>query len=110
MVTLGKVLDKRPNILGITLARGGSKSIPEKNITLLEGQPLINYTINEAKKSSYLTDYIVSTDSIKIANIAKECARVIKENGVIIYNVDVIKYKTKSFLVFIKLKSFIFII
>ncbi len=73
MVTPGKVLDKRLNILGITLARGGSKSIPEKNITPLEGKPLIYYTINEAKKSSYLTDYIVSTDSLKIANVAKEC-------------------------------------
>lgn len=32
----------------------------------------------------------------EMTNIAKECARVIKENGVIIYNVDVIKYKTKN--------------
>lgn len=61
---------KKLNILGITLARGGSKSIPEKNITPIEGHPLIYYTIKEAKKSSFLNDYIVSTDSEKIADIA----------------------------------------
>jgi len=59
------------NILGITLARGGSKSIPEKNITLIEGHPLIYYTIEQAKKSIFLDEYIVSTDSEKIAEVAK---------------------------------------
>ncbi len=71
MVIPGKVLDKKLNILGITLARGGSKSIPNKNITLLDGMPLIYYTIKEAHESSFLSDYIVSTDSKKIAEVAK---------------------------------------
>lgn len=57
-------------ILGITLARGGSKSIKNKNITKILNKPLIYYTIKEAKKSKYLTDYIVSTDSKKIARVA----------------------------------------
>ena len=60
------------NILGITLARGGSKGIKNKNIINLNGKPLIFYTINEAKKSKYLNDYIVSTDSLKILKIAKK--------------------------------------
>ena len=52
-------------ILGITLARGGSKSIKNKNIVKIFNKPLIYYTIKEAKKSKFITDYIVSTDSKK---------------------------------------------
>jgi CMP-N-acetylneuraminic acid synthetase len=58
------------NILAITLARGGSKSVPRKNIKLLNGLPLIAYTINEAKKSKYINKYIVSTDDEEIKNIS----------------------------------------
>ena len=54
-------------ILAITLARGGSKKIKNKNIVLLNKKPLIYYTIKEAKKSKWITDYIVSTDSLKIS-------------------------------------------
>lgn len=60
------------NILGITLARGGSKSVPHKNIREIAGTPLIAYTITEALKSKYLTDYIVSTDDTKIAEVSKQ--------------------------------------
>lgn len=60
------------NILAITLARGGSKSVKNKNIRLLGGIPLIAHTINETKKSKYISDYIVSTDSKEIAETAKE--------------------------------------
>ena len=49
-------------ILAITLARGGSKSVPRKNIKEICGKPLIAYTIEEALKSSYIDDFIVSTD------------------------------------------------
>ena len=59
-------------ILGITLARGGSKGIKNKNIKLINKKPLIAHTILEAKKSIYINDYIVSTDSIKIASVAKK--------------------------------------
>lgn len=54
---------KNKKILAITLARGGSKGVRNKNIKLLRGKPLINYTIEEAKKSKYIDKYIVSTDS-----------------------------------------------
>ena len=60
------------NILGVTLARGGSKKIKNKNIIKINNFPLIYYTIKEALKSKYLSDYIVSTDSKKIAKIAKK--------------------------------------
>lgn len=59
-------------ILGVTLARGGSKSIPLKNIALINGVPLIAYTIREALKSELLDHYIVNTDSEEIANVARE--------------------------------------
>jgi CMP-N,N'-diacetyllegionaminic acid synthase len=62
--------DSKLRILGLTLARGGSKSVPKKNIKKIEGIPLIGYTISEALKSQYLTRYIVSTDDKDIQNIA----------------------------------------
>ncbi len=61
--------------LVIIPARGGSKGIKNKNIIKVKGLPLIAYTINAAKeliKSGYKTEIIVSTDSNKIAAIAKK--------------------------------------
>jgi CMP-N,N'-diacetyllegionaminic acid synthase len=58
------------NVLAITLARGGSKSIYKKNIAMLKGNPLISYTINAAIGSKYIDDYIVSTDDKEIAEVA----------------------------------------
>lgn len=57
-------------ILGITLARGGSKSVPRKNIRPINGIPMIAYTIAEALRSRYLTRYIVSTDDPEIRQTA----------------------------------------
>lgn len=62
---------KQKKILAIIPARGGSKGIPGKNIKLLAGKPLIAYTIESAKQSLYLDRVIVSTDSKKIASLAK---------------------------------------
>ena len=60
------------NILGVTLARGGSKSIAKKNIVKIKNKPLLFYTISEALRSKYLNEYIVSTDDIEIADVAKK--------------------------------------
>ena len=62
----------KKNILGVTLARGGSKGIKNKNLTKINGKPLIYFTINEAKKCKKITNYIVSTDSNKIKKVAKK--------------------------------------
>lgn len=59
-------------ILGLILARGGSKGIKEKNIIKLCGKPLIAWTINSALKSTKLTEVMLSTDSPKIAKIGKK--------------------------------------
>lgn len=56
-------------VLGIIPARFGSKRVKDKNIKLLNGKPLIQYTIECAKKSNYLTEVIVSTDSKKYADL-----------------------------------------
>lgn len=62
----------KPAILGITLARSGSKGVPGKNVRNLAGKPLIAYTIEEAKKSRWITEYIISTDSKDIQLLARE--------------------------------------
>ena len=59
-------------ILAIIPTRSGSKSIPNKNIIKVNKKPLIYYTIQQAKKSKFITDLIVSTDSLKIKKIAKK--------------------------------------
>jgi CMP-N-acetylneuraminic acid synthetase len=60
-------------ILGIIPARGGSKSIPRKNIKLFAGKPLINWSIETGLKSGILDRLIVSTDDQEIAGIS-QCA------------------------------------
>ncbi|HOK41905.1 MAG TPA: acylneuraminate cytidylyltransferase family protein [bacterium] len=59
-------------ILAIIPARAGSKRLPNKNIMLLNGKPLIAYPIEVALKSRVFDDVIVSTDSKKIAELAKK--------------------------------------
>lgn len=61
----------RNKILAIIPARGGSKSIPKKNIKLLAGKPLIYWTIKAAQESKLLNDTILSSDSTEIIDIAK---------------------------------------
>jgi len=59
-------------ILGLIPARGGSKSIPKKNIKLLNGKPLIQYTVEAAFESKKLTRFILSSDDEAIINVAKQ--------------------------------------
>ena len=53
-------------------ARGGSKGLPDKNIRLFSGKPLIAHTIDQAIESNLFTDVVVSTDSENIAKISRE--------------------------------------
>ncbi|MFC1931523.1 cytidylyltransferase domain-containing protein [Chloroflexota bacterium] len=64
-------MNKEPNIIAIIPARGGSKRLPRKNIRLLNGEPLIYYTIAAAKKSKYLQRLLVSTADSQITEIAR---------------------------------------
>ncbi|MDT0554152.1 acylneuraminate cytidylyltransferase family protein [Urechidicola vernalis] len=64
------------NLLITICARGGSKGIPQKNIKLLNGIPLIFYSLNTAIKFSTLSDFnvdiVLSTDSKQILNLVKQ--------------------------------------
>ena len=60
------------SVLAITLARGGSKGIPKKNIIDINGKPLLQYTVDEVKKSGYIDNYIVSTDDKTIHDICSK--------------------------------------
>lgn len=61
----------KQKILALIPARGGSKGIKDKNIIPLAGKPLIAYSIEAAKKSKYIDSIVVTTDSEKIAEVAK---------------------------------------
>lgn len=58
-------------VLGIIPARGGSKGVKRKNIKLLDGLPLISYSIQAAKESKLLTNFIVASEDDEILDIAK---------------------------------------
>lgn len=61
------------NILITICARGGSKGIPKKNIRLLNGKPLIGYTIEKANEFflQYDGDIVLSTDSDEIIGVCE---------------------------------------
>ena len=60
-------------ILITICARGGSKGIPNKNIKIIYGKPLIYYTLNSAnifkKKLDFEIDLVLSTDSKEIKEV-----------------------------------------
>ena len=59
-------------ILAIIPARSGSKRLPGKNIKLLNGKPLIQWTIEAALKSTYIDEVLVSTDCDEIITLANK--------------------------------------
>lgn len=58
--------------LVIIPARGGSKGVPEKNIKLLNGKPLIHYTIEAAREVFKDDEICVTTDDLEIKNVAEK--------------------------------------
>ena len=59
-------------ILAIIPARAGSRSIPNKNIRIIGGHPLVYYAIKNALTSAYITDVMVTTDSPEVKIIATQ--------------------------------------
>ena len=57
-------------MIAVIPARGGSKGLIGKNVKILNGKPMIAYTIEEALKSKYITNVIISTDCKEIEKIA----------------------------------------
>lgn len=60
------------NILGVTLARGGSKGIPGKHLRQLGDKSVLAWTVDAASASELLTHYIVSSDDPAILAEAKK--------------------------------------
>ena len=58
--------------LAIITARGGSKGVPGKNIKLLNGKPLINYSIDHARLLFDDQNICLSTDDESIKEVAQE--------------------------------------
>ncbi len=63
---------KNKKVLGLIVARSGSKGVKNKNIKLFRGKPLVKWTLEAAKKSKLLNHVLVSTDSKKIIHISKK--------------------------------------
>jgi CMP-N-acetylneuraminic acid synthetase len=60
-------------VLGIIPARGGSKGVPRKNIRMLEGKPLLEYTAEAALAARRLSRVILTTDDEEIAAVGRRC-------------------------------------
>lgn len=58
-------------IVALIPARGGSKSVPRKNLYMLGGKPLITYAIDIVQKSERVDRVIVSTDDKEIADVSR---------------------------------------
>lgn len=58
-------------VLALIPARGGSKSIPRKNIRPLAGHPLIAYSIAAGRAAAYVSRVIVSSDDPEIAEVSR---------------------------------------
>lgn len=58
-------------VLGLVPARGGSKGVPGKNLRVLAGRPLLEYTARAARESRVLDRVILSTDSPEIADAGR---------------------------------------
>lgn len=59
------------SILCVIPARGGSKGVPRKNLRLVAGRPLIEWTIAQALASTHELEVVVSTDDDEIAQVAR---------------------------------------
>jgi CMP-N-acetylneuraminic acid synthetase len=61
---------KGKNIVAIIPVRGGSKGIPRKNSRMLAGKPLLSYSISKGLKSNYIDKVFVTTEDLKLKEIA----------------------------------------
>lgn len=62
-----------PDVLALIPARGGSKSVPRKNLLKLCGKPLLAYSIEHAQKAKTVTRIVVSTEDAETKRVALDC-------------------------------------
>lgn len=101
-------------IVAIIPARGGSKSVPRKNIQDLLGVPLLTYSIDVALRCDFVTDVIVSTDDLEIANISKQYGSNIvlrpkslaedssRDSGLLVHIFEVMGFSSEDLVVFLR--------
>lgn len=68
-------------VLAVIPARAGSKGIPNKNIRIIGGHPLIYYSIINALSSKYISDVVISTDSDHVRIIGEQMGTKVKWRG-----------------------------
>jgi N-acylneuraminate cytidylyltransferase len=61
----------KPQVMALIPARGGSKSVPRKNLLQIAGRPLIAYSIQHALDCPSINRVVVSTDDDEIAEVAR---------------------------------------
>lgn len=96
-----KIIEK--HAWGFITARGGSKSIPLKNILPVNGKPLIEYSIYAAQKAKTIQRIICSTDHEKIISVSKNQKIDVIERpehlcGDLVPSIDVVIDAVKSFI------------
>lgn len=64
-------MTKNRKTIALIPARAGSKGVKNKNIREINGIPLVEYTINSAKRSTKIDDIWITTDSQQVAEIAR---------------------------------------
>ena len=64
-------MNKKKEIICLICCRGGSRTIKNKNIKLFNKKPLLYWSLRNITKSKVFTKIILSTDSKKIANFAR---------------------------------------
>jgi N-acylneuraminate cytidylyltransferase len=74
--------EAKKRVVAIIPARGGSQSIPLKNIKELAGRPLIDWCIKAARDSGIFSEIYVSTDHDKIAEVAEACGAKVHRRSV----------------------------
>jgi CMP-N,N'-diacetyllegionaminic acid synthase len=74
VIEVGSTRSEREwRVLGLIPARGGSKGIPRKNIQLLGGRPLLEYTAESALAAKRLSRVVLSTEDPEVADVGRRC-------------------------------------
>ena len=90
-------------VIGIIPARIGSRGVKQKNIKKISGKTLIEYTLEEVKKSNLIDDFIVSSDSEFITELGESygaipnCLRPAHLANDTALTIDVVKYELNKF-------------
>jgi CMP-N,N'-diacetyllegionaminic acid synthase len=64
-------------VLGLIPARGNSKGVPRKNLRLLAGKPLVQYSVEAALAARRVARVVLSTEDAEIAETARACGALV---------------------------------